>query len=233
MRILPNGVAVTGKTHHAEWCSSGLVHDRWMAGIIAQQIAMRNIRLCIDGGCHIGTLSRVMLDAGARVIGIDANEDALNCARHNCRSENIEFIEAALCNHHGLDVRLNIDSDNAGATYCSSDLHERGGVCVKSIRIDDIAFGEPFGKSLQIGEIGLIKLDVEGCEVEAIRGAKETIHDDRPILIIEINEGALQRRGYARRDIFDLLLDLDYSTTILQPDCKVSDPQYDILCIPS
>lgn len=41
-------------------------------------------------------------------------------------------------------------------------------------------------------EIGLIKMDIEGAEIKALLGAKETIYLHRPILIIAIYHNAEQ-----------------------------------------
>lgn len=225
MRILPNDVAVTGTTHHVEWCEKeGLIHDKWMAGIIHELITSRQIKTCIDGGCHIGTLSRVMLDAGANVIGIDANKDALQCASYNCRLfPQAQFIHGALHHCSAGKARLKINLENAGATYCEPTLEQSGMMLVDTITIDEVAAGE---------RIGLIKLDIEGAEVDALMGAIKTIERDRPAIICEVNDGALQRRGVCPENIFGILDSINYRWGILQPDCDQDDPQYDILCLP-
>lgn len=48
-----------------------------------------------------------------------------------------------------------------------------------------------------------VKIDVEGCESEVLKGMEETLHADEPLLMLEHSEGAeeiiasLCRRGYA------------------------------------
>lgn len=42
--------------------------------------------------------------------------------------------------------------------------------------------------SLDLGDIGFIKIDVEGFETQVIEGARETISRCRPIMLIEIEE---------------------------------------------
>ncbi len=72
MRILPNGCAVTGKSHHVEWCeASGLQHDKWMSEQICAHIKPGDT--VINVGAHIGTLCAGMLEAGAHVVAFKPN----------------------------------------------------------------------------------------------------------------------------------------------------------------
>lgn len=50
---------------------------------------------------------------------------------------------------------------------------------IEIVTIDDFVFKNNL-------DIGLIKMDIEGYEMKAIRGAFETIKRDRPILLISI-----------------------------------------------
>ena len=50
-------------------------------------------------------------------------------------------------------------------------------------RLDDFNFKD----------VGFIKIDVEGHEAEVLRGALKTIHDNKPILLVEIEQRHLER----------------------------------------
>jgi FkbM family methyltransferase len=52
-------------------------------------------------------------------------------------------------------------------------------VIVKKKKLDDFKI---------INKIGFIKIDVEGHEIEVINGAKETITNNKPVLLVEIEE---------------------------------------------
>ena len=41
--------------------------------------------------------------------------------------------------------------------------------------------------------VDLIKIDVEGCELEVLEGARRTITASRPVLIVEIKDGHYDR----------------------------------------
>jgi len=120
MTILPNGVAVAGSTHHAQWCATeGLVHDKFTSSVIAGLIEKHGIRKCVEGGAHIGSLTRVMLDAGCEVLAFEPNQDAWQCLIHNCRGELLTPCHAAL-GEAPAKTSL-VLSDNAGASFCSGE----------------------------------------------------------------------------------------------------------------
>jgi hypothetical protein len=62
--------------------------------------------------------------------------------------------------------------------------------------------------SFGFSDVTVMKIDVEGFEVEVLRGAEQTIRGNRPVILVEIaieNLGAaellLERLGYALRRI--------------------------------
>ena len=61
----------------------------------------------------------------------------------------------------------------------------------------------------QLNNIGFIKMDVEGFELEAIKGGRETILRNRPALFIEIEQKHHADRPIA--DIFTYIMKLGYS----------------------
>ena len=74
---------------------------------------------------------------------------------------------------------------NQGATLAHESLGGRsyGKLVVATRRLDDI----------ETGDVGLIKIDVEGHEHAVLRGAAALIDRCRPVLVIEMEEKHLQR----------------------------------------
>lgn len=101
----------------------------------------------------------------------------------------------------------------------------------RRITIDrDCVFGLP---------VSFMKFDIEGCEPEALRGARQTIMHWRPAIWIEINPIALQRQGHSTNELKDVLENqLGYFVAEFYPpgsdwDGGVDGDQCDALCLPA
>ena len=60
-------------------------------------------------------------------------------------------------------------------------------------------------EELNIKAINLIKIDVEGAELQVLQGGEKTIASFRPKLLLEINREACQSGGYEAEDILKFL----------------------------
>lgn len=69
-----------------------------------------------------------------------------------------------------------VNFSSLGAASC---VAEEGNDKMELISIDDIVRENDF-------TVGLIKMDIEGYEFEALRGAKNTIEKFKPVLLISI-----------------------------------------------
>lgn len=219
MIILPNGVAaIDGDTCHLPWVrDQGLIHDAFMSSVIRRLCREYAVTVAVDGGANIGTLTAVLLGEGVETYAFEPNPQAAKCLVHNCPGAIIHPVGLS----SAFEYRVFARQDNAGASYVHPRDSGLTGEIVELAPLDEFNF-----------HLELIKLDVEGCEIEALLGAEDTILNNKPVILCEVNEGALQRYGHSRDELFTLLHDFGYLTEIVQPDCCVTSPQYDIIARP-
>jgi hypothetical protein len=62
----------------------------------------------------------------------------------------------------------------------------------------------------QLERVDLIKIDVEGHELQALAGAVETLRRFRPRILIEVFEETLRRQGASVEDVLGFLTGQDY-----------------------
>ena len=82
---------------------------------------------------------------------------------------------------------------------------------VQTEKLDDIVHSEG------LGHVDLIKMDIEGAEVAALRGAAETLNKFKPVLLIELSDRALQHQGAKSAEVLALLEQHGYRIYCFDP----------------
>lgn len=66
--------------------------------------------------------------------------------------------------------------------------------------------------------VGFIKVDVEGYELDVLEGATKLIERDRPTMMVEVYQPWCDKIGFSSETIFEFFVDRDYR--ILYYDCE-------------
>ncbi len=138
-------------------------------------------KLVIDIGANIGKytilLSKLVGDHG-EVISFEPLEETFNLLKNNCNlnnRNNIKLIKKVCSNKKGETV-FYIDILNPATNSIYPQNHKQS-IIVESDKIDNMISENQ--------NVALIKVDVEGAELEVLIGAEKLIKRDRPIIIFE------------------------------------------------
>jgi FkbM family methyltransferase len=141
-------------------------------------------RNAVDAGANKGVYTYFLARYARHCFAYEPNPKIHAILARACRGANVTVTPAALSDAPGharllLPIRRGRISNQTGSLR--ADLvaaHEHLAVSVQTRRLDD----EP------VGEVGFIKIDVEGFERAVIAGARSLIARCRPVLLVEIEE---------------------------------------------
>lgn len=134
----------------------------------------------LDAGAHVGHWAiRLAAQAGA-VIAVEANPDTAAVLRVNIALNGLEssitVLEAAAWDSRAV-LRLGNPVDSRTRSACTRTIPCETGGTVQGLPLDDL-----LDPAL---DISLVKLDVEGADLHALRGMAGMLARCRPVLFIE------------------------------------------------
>ena len=166
----------------------------------------------IDVGANKGILTYLLSRLSSRTVAYEANPKLfhkLNLALGNV----VDLRSNAVSNKNGiLSFYVPVSDDqrelpNIGSLKPNSNF-SHAEYSVEAVRLD----------SENIDDVGFIKIDVEGTELDIIEGALTLIDRDRPVLMVEINdkhtpqaqklEALMKERDYVIVDFSDKVMRL-------------------------
>lgn len=157
----------------------------------------------IDCGAHLGTVSLTAsqkVGADGKVISIEAHPKTFVFLNKNiviAPYKNIESIHAAILEK---EEKVFMTTHYVGDMNHVSERNE--GVEVNGITLESIL--------VKIEKVNLLKIDVEGKEFEAMKGAGKSLRKVEAILF-ESASASFKRYGFELRDIIKLLWSLGFT----------------------
>jgi len=166
----------------------------------------------IDIGSNIGTHAIYYAQFG-HVHCFEPNPIAFECLKYNMRKVDATLYNMAVGECNGYVNMSSPEDGNYGAVYT-----EKGDM-IPVVTIDELC----------LDECDFIKIDNEGDEIEALRGAKDTIRKFKPVMCIESNPTTLARKNLTPNDLLITLHAMGYITKQRVP----ADISCDLLCEPA
>lgn len=173
---------------------------------------VKNFRMAIDGGAFIGLFSLEMAKRFNIVLSFEPSQATRQCLNRNTENtKNIFIYDKALGNKF---ERASQEQDgrwegNTGGRYLVP------GDDFEVVPLD----------CLSLNEVDFIKLDIEGYELFALRGAEDTIRRCKPVITCEEKPRIYERQGIVEGQIAEFLATLGYK--------RISKIKGDIIYYPS
>ena len=159
----------------------------------------------MDIGANIGLMSTIaskIVGENGRVYAVEANPKTIEVLRHNCainQCENIEILPIALASEKGSAILYENWKVNRGGASLISQGDEHG-ITVSKERLDDL-----FSRD---SPVHLVKIDVEGFELEVLKGGVAWFKTQQPVFIIEVSTNRSNQEGATPESIMSFVADL-------------------------
>lgn len=158
-----------------------LSEHRWMAELNGDDHVKKG-DVVIDCGAHVGVFTDMALRLGAsKVVSIEPDPVNLECLRRNFRQEitdgRVIVIPKGVWSREQM-ITLYVSELNSGSNSMVLEQHA-GKVEVPVTTLDQIVEGS------HLSHVNFIKMDIEGAEREALRGAMKTLARDFPKLMLD------------------------------------------------
>ncbi|HEX2112340.1 MAG TPA: FkbM family methyltransferase [Gaiellaceae bacterium] len=126
----------------------------------------------------------------------------------NGLDETVTAVQLALGERSGT-IRLGIVEALEGATTgnAAAIRDDVEGVRTAVVRCEPL---DAIAGQLGVGACGLIKVDIEGGELAFFRGARDFVHEHRPLVYCELNYAWMSVFGWRFRDLLDLVAPWGY-----------------------
>lgn len=168
----------------------------------------------VDVGAHLGTYSLPAAALGAQVLAVEAsapNATLLKLAAERNGLGNVEILHAAADRHSGT-----IGFKPAGPWGQVMFAHELAagqlGLPTPAVALDEVL------EEREWEHVDLIKIDIEGSEVEALAGMYRCLaRQQAPQVIIEVNGHALHQYGHDPREALAELEQRGYRSYLIDP----------------
>ncbi len=159
-----------------------------------KKFSYKNNLLFVDCGCNYGFYSfyTASLSEKNKIISIDASKETLDEFTNNLtlnNFKNINFFNNSVSNSIDEDISFYESKNDWESSQTHSNFRLSSQLKVKSITIDNLL------KDYFLDDyVVLIKLDIEGNEINALKGAVEVIKKADPLIIIEFSKYSLENK---------------------------------------
>lgn len=189
------------------------IYDPNLVVVINALLPVKGVFL--DIGSNMGYCSLLMSRAvgeDGRVFAIEPSERDFLRLVDNVnlnRLSNVNVYRLAVSDKIGR-VNISIATEERSAlNTLGTEFSNKGIEKVQTEEVDSVTL-DAFVEEEEIDRIDVIKMDIEGSELKALNGARNTIERHRPALIVGVNENSLRASNASIKEIEKTLKELRY-----------------------
>jgi len=156
-------------------------------------------RHCIDVGSHIGIWSNDLVKHFDWVYAFDIIQELRDCYVQNIQAKNYTLFDCGL-GSESKTVQVNYVAEHSKNTQVDS----RGNYTAQIRTLD----------SFNLNHIDYIKMDVEGYELEILKGAIALLQQQSPIIHMEMKTGGLTKFNLNKQMMRDWLSQYGYQQVL-------------------
>jgi FkbM family methyltransferase len=176
---------------------------------------------CLDVGAHEGEVLVHMVRLAPRGRHVAWEPLPALAARLRADFPGVEVRQAALSDAAGERDFAHVVDDPGWSGFVARPSPAGGPVDMIKVRC------ERLDDALADGvEPAFVKIDVEGAELEVLRGAAETLRRHRPLVAFEHGAGSADHYGTTPEDVHDFLTGMGYSILGLDGDGPYSRERF-------
>jgi FkbM family methyltransferase len=172
-------------------------------------------KIALDIGANIGTSCIHMANHYSQVHAFEPQKKIFNLLQSNIKINNCKNIIP-----HNFGLGNNIKKEKM-EYYDKNSLTNQGGIGIdkNGNKNGETIYVQPLDE-LNLSNIALIKIDVEGYEYNVLLGGKNTITSSRPYIIIELNIKSKNDHN----NIINFFKQINYKLTRISPDDYLAEP---------
>jgi FkbM family methyltransferase len=212
-RVLARTPVLSSRPGRRAFIAAYFAYKRWFeAGdVAALRRFVRPGSAVVDVGANLGFFTTIFarwLTPPSRVVAIEPEPGNVELLRRRVERAgllpSVLIVEGAAAEATG-PLSLVINPLHPGDHRLGAE-----GLPIDGHALDDLL------PRLGVRDVSLIKIDVQGAELRALRGARETLRRLKPAVFVEIDDGALQAAGASAAAVIAFLAALGYRMLVLR-----------------
>lgn len=192
----------------------------------------------IDVGTNIGYTTLLFSKAcnTGKVLSVEPSPSLFKTLTHHIdinSAKNVTALNVGLAERERTATLYQVNENNSGMNRILEE--SEGSSTSESIILKTL---DQLANELNFNTVNAIKIDVEGYELNVLKGAHQTLQNKKPILLIEVDDFNLKQQNASIKEMFEFLTSLNYelfnAKTMKSIDLSKEyiNAHFDIICFP-